>query len=73
MSEFKGEYKQFFESPAGLELLTYLRNQLETEHELAEKSPDRAAWHSCTAKAYRDILSYIDIVMIDTSLSETSK
>lgn len=65
MSEFKGEYKQFFTSPAGLEYLTYLKSQLKSEHELAEHNPEMAGYHACTAKAYRDILSYIDIIMIE--------
>lgn len=67
MSKYTAEYKTFFESPAGLEFLTFIHNQLDTEHEGGEKAEDEitAFGHGKTAKAYRDIEEHITSMMLE--------
>lgn len=62
MSKFSKEYQTFFESPAGLQFLTFITRSRDTEHEAAEDSPSEASFHAATAKAYRTVIEHIDSV-----------
>lgn len=64
MSTFGAEYKQFFESPAGISLLNWLRDQRNTEHDFAEAVPVQAPYHASTAKAYSQLIQHIDSMMV---------
>jgi hypothetical protein len=78
MSQYAKEYAQFFESPAGVSLLTWLQDQRISEHDKAEANPTEAGYHVSTAKAYGDIQQHIDSVQTGVgkpghSSSETDK
>lgn len=62
MSDFKGQYEQFFTSPAGISFLTWLQEQRTNEHESAERHPEGARDYSQTAKAYGQVLQHIEAV-----------
>lgn len=64
MSLYANEYKQFLESPAGLQFMEVIKNGLNDNHRKAEdsESSDVAYGYSKTAKAYRGILNHITSV-----------
>lgn len=64
MSRHTAAYKQFFDSPAGKDFLTFIHNRIDTEHETAENEADAviAYGHSRIAKAWREVVTHINSV-----------
>lgn len=73
MSQFTSAYVQFFESPAGLELLTTLATMIDSEHQHAEDNPELARDHTQRAKGMRSVQNIIKSLQIGVkSLSDTT-
>lgn len=72
MSEFTGEFEVFFKSPAGISLLTWLKEQRTTEYQKAEMNPRDAGYYVSTAKAYSEVWQYIDSMMTEVVKSPYS-
>lgn len=70
MSQFSKEYAQFFTSPAGIYLLTWLQERRLAEHERAEENPEKAPQHAMKAATYRELIEHIDSVQ--TGLGRSS-
>jgi hypothetical protein len=62
VSRFAREYEQFFSSPAGISLLTWLQEQRTTEHDRAEANPEHARDYVATAKGYGQVIQHISSV-----------
>jgi len=60
MSKHHAEHKVYFDSPAGLELLTSISNMIDSNHEKAENEPDYARDHMQRAKGNREVLNMIN-------------
>lgn len=63
MSQFAKEYKQFFESPAGIEFLTTVTGMIDTNHEKAENDPEHSRDHMQRAKGNREVLNVIKSIL----------
>jgi len=61
---YRAEFKTFFESPSGISLLTWLQEQRTSEHALSEQYPEQARDKSQTAKAYGQVINYIETIML---------
>jgi len=63
MSKHTGAYKTFFESPAGLELLTNIKALRDSNHQKAEDKPELARDYMQRAKGNQEAVEQINIVL----------
>lgn len=64
MSDFLDAYKTFFESPAGLELLTTITKMIDDNHQKAEDNPDHSRDFMQRAKGNREVLAILNSMKV---------
>lgn len=73
MSQYTGEYKAFFDSPSGLQLLTIINGLVDSNHQNAEDKPELSRDYMQRAKGNREVLEQINIILNDTKVNRYSK
>lgn len=73
MSQFTGEYKAFFESVAGVQLLTTIKGLIDSNHQNAEDKPELSRDYMQRAKGNREVLECITALTIEQRINPYSK
>jgi hypothetical protein len=72
MSKLAAAYKQFFQSPAGIEFMNFLDVAIETNYTSAENTPELARDYVQRAKGVRTVIEHIQSVTAERKQSRVS-